>query len=31
MLWLLDTLALCHELAPAEVKATWRKHKASRH
>ena len=26
--WLVDLLALCHELTPPEVRESWRKHKA---
>jgi len=26
--WLVDMLALCHELATPEVRESWRKHKA---
>lgn len=26
--WLVDTLALCFELSPPEVREQWRKHKA---
>jgi len=28
--WLVDMLALCHELATPEVRESWRKHKAAR-
>ena len=27
--WLVDLLALCHELATPEVRASWRAHKGS--